>query len=125
MKKSILFLIWGFLFYPLLFVSAQEKIIKNDDAILKETLFNANKSKIINYSLKQFDELFFEFFEKRANPDLILTKEEFYGYTVKIAIFSDRLAKLYPKEKELAKKNKDKWLAESYEDYLLTKQTIK
>ncbi len=79
----------------------------------------------MNFSLKDFDKLFFEFFDKKANDNLVLTKEEFYTYTVKIAIFSDRLAALYPKEKEVAAESKKKWFAESYEDYLLSKQNQK
>jgi hypothetical protein len=50
-----------------------------------------------------------------------LSKEEFYNYTIKIAAFSDRLAKLYPKEKEVAEASKKKWFMESYEDYLFRK----
>jgi hypothetical protein len=100
---------------------AQEKKVNTADALLKENIYNENKKKITNYSLKEFDTLFFEFFEKKSNPDIVLTKEEFYTYTIKIALFSDRLAVLYPKEKETATKNKEKWFAENYEDYLLTK----
>jgi len=75
--------------------------------------------------LKEFYTLFFEFFEKKSNPDIVLIKEEFYTYTIHIALLSDRLAVLYPKEKETATKNKEKWFAENYEDYLLTKNPSK
>ena len=122
MKKIILAL---FFMLFLNFLCAQEKKVNSTDALLKETIFIENKKKVANYSLKEFDALFFEFFEKKSNPDIVLTKEEFYTYTIKIAIFSDRLAILYPKEKETAKKNKEKWLAENYEDYLLTKESSK
>jgi hypothetical protein len=118
MKKTILILTFT-LFVNLLY--AQEKKVNTADALLKENIYNENKKKITNYSLKEFDTLFFEFFEKKSNPDIVLTKEEFYTYTIKIALFSDRLAVLYPKEKETAAKNKEKWFAENYEDYLLTK----
>lgn len=97
----------------------------NNDAAIKDSLYNANKRKVLNYSLKEFDALFLEFFEKKRNPDLILSKEEFYDYTVKIALFSDRLAKLYPKEKEVAAENKKKWLSETYQDYLISKPSTK
>ena len=64
-----------------------------------------------------------EFHQKiGSNTKEVLTKEEFYTYTVKIAIFSERFAKLYPKEKEEAMKNKEVWLNKSYEDYLKKKQ---
>ncbi|MFV5699663.1 hypothetical protein ACM55H_14950 [Flavobacterium sp. ZT3R17] len=106
-------------------LQAQEKKVNTADALLKETLYNANKVKVLNFSLKQFDALFFEFFDKKTNPNLVLTKEEFYKYTIQIAIFSDRLAALYPDQKEIASENKKKWFAETYEDYLLSKATQK
>ena len=106
-------------------LQAQEKTVNTSDVLLKEALYNANKVKVSNFSLKEFDALFFEFFDKKSNPNLVLTKEEFYKYTIQIAIFSDRLAALYPNQKEIAAKNKKKWFAETYEDYLLSKATQK
>ena len=106
-------------------IKAQEIKVSSNDAILKERIYQKNKKKVSNYSMKQFDALFFEFFDKKANADLILTKQEFYEYTIQIAIFSDRLASLYPEEKEIAEKSKKKWFAESYEDYLLSKKSQK
>ncbi|MGO4904764.1 hypothetical protein [Flavobacterium sp. W20_MBD1_R3] len=64
---------------------------------------------------------FFEFFDKKSDVDVVLTKEEFYKYTIQIAAFSDRLAALYPNQKEIATANKKRWFAENYEDYLLYK----
>jgi hypothetical protein len=104
-------------------VFAQEVKANSADDVLKETIYNANKTKVLNYSMKDFEKLFFEFNDKKYDQNILLTKEEFYTYTVKIAIFSDRLATLYPKEKEVAAASKKKWLSESYEDYLLSKQT--
>ncbi|MBC5840849.1 MAG: hypothetical protein K2Y30_00085 [Flavobacteriaceae bacterium] len=104
---------------------AQKLKSKSADAELKEQIYNANKKIVINYSMKDFDALFFEFSDKKSDPNIILTKEEFYNYTIKIAAFSDRLAKLYPKEKEVAEASKKKWFAESYEDYLLSKASQK
>jgi hypothetical protein len=121
--KKIIFTLSIMLFLNLL--CAQDKKVNTADSLLKETIYNENKKKVANYSLKEFDALFFEFFEKKSNPDIVLTKEEFYTYTIKIAIFSDRLAVLYPKEKETAKNNKEKWFAENYQDYLLTKESSK
>lgn len=111
------------LFLNLLY--AQDKKINSADALLKESLYNENKKKVSNFSLKEFDAIFFEFFEKKTNPNILLTKEEFYKYTIQIAIFSDRLAILYPKQKEIAAKNKEKWFAENYEDYVLSKESLK
>lgn len=116
MKKCIVYIM---LFFGSV-VIAQEK---TEDQLLKDSLYLKYKSEVINYSLKQFDELFMEFHQKTgANNKEILSKEEFYKYTVKIAIFSERFAKLYPKEKEEALKNKEEWLSKTYEDYLKKKQ---
>ena len=106
-------------------VLAQEVKANSADDVLKETIYKANKTKVLNYSLKDFEKLFFEFNDKKFDQNVLLSKEEFYTYTVKIAIFSDRLATLYPKEKEVAEASKKKWLSESYEDYLLSKPTQK
>jgi hypothetical protein len=53
---------------------------------IKEIIYNENRVKVLNYSLKEFD-FFFEFFDKKSNPSLLLTKQEFYTYTIQIAIF--------------------------------------
>jgi phosphatidate phosphatase PAH1 len=106
-------------------VNAQEKIVNSNDLLLKETIYKENRAKVLNFSLKEFDRLFFEFFDKKSNSNIVLTKEEFYQYTIKIAIFSDRLAALYPDQKEIAAVNKKKWFAENYEDYLLSKASQK
>jgi len=106
-------------------LNAQEIKVADKDMSLKETIYNENKVKVLNYSLKEFDALFFEFFDKKLDASLLLTKEEFYTYTVQIAIFSDRLAALYPDQKEIAATNKKKWFAEAYEDYLVLKASQK
>jgi len=104
---------------------AQEKMQKSTDDILKDSIYGANKAKVLNYTMKDFEKLFFEFNDKKFDSNVVLTKKEFYTYTVKIATFSDRLAALYPKEKEVAAESKKKWLSESYEDYLLSKPSQK
>ncbi|SHM03528.1 hypothetical protein [Flavobacterium xinjiangense] len=104
---------------------AQEKKTGSNDDLLKDSLYAVNKVKVLNYSLKQFDQLFFEFFDKKSDSQLVLTKSEFYNYTVQIAVFSDRLAALYPEQKQIAAENKKKWFAESYQDYLLSKASAK
>ena len=115
------------LFFTLSFwsVNAQEKTLRGNDMLLKETIYNENRVKVLNFSLKDFDALFFEFFDRKSNPNLVLTKEEFYSYTIQIATFSDRLAALYPDQKEIAAESKKKWFAENYEDYLLSKASQK
>jgi hypothetical protein len=90
---------------------------------LKEIIYKENRAKVLNFSMKDFDRVFFEFSDKKATANLVLTKEAFYKYTIQIAAFSDRLGVLYPDQKEMAEASKKKWFAESYEDYLLSKQS--
>jgi 3-methyladenine DNA glycosylase Tag len=104
---------------------AQGRKANNADNLLKDSIYNANKTKVLNYSMGDFEKLFFEFNDKKFDQNILLTKEQFYTYTVKIATFSDRLAALYPQEEEVAAESKKKWLSESFEDYLLSKQTRK
>jgi hypothetical protein len=116
MKKCFAYL---FLFFSCVLVAQEDK----QSQILKDSLYSLYKPEVINYSLKQFDELFMEFHQKTgSNNNEILSKKVFYTYTVKIAIFSERFAKLYPKEKEDAIKNKEEWLNKTYEAYLKKKQ---
>ncbi len=126
MRKNILiigFTLFFNVFYGALY--AQDKIVKTEDSLLKDSIYYSVKKKVSNFSMKEFDNLFFEFNNKKFSRDLIMTKGEFYNYTIQIAAFSDRLAKLYPKEKEVATANKEKWFAESYQDYLHSKESRK
>ncbi|WP_343696486.1 hypothetical protein [Flavobacterium sp.] len=104
---------------------AQSKKIPIDDQLLQDSIYKSNKKKIMNFSMKEFDSLFFEFFSRKNDPEILLSKTDFYNYTVQIAAFSDRLEKLYPDQKEVAKQNKEHWLSESYEDYLEYKESQK
>lgn len=123
-----IYLIIGSLFFFNIFfgtLHAQVKIANAEDSLLKDSIYTANKKKVSNFSLKEFDQLFFEFSNKKGRPDLLLTKKEFYNYTIQIGAFSDRLAVLYPEQKEVAAANKKKWFDESYQDYLLSKASNK
>ena len=106
-------------------VYAQVKKLSIDDQLLQDSIYKSNKKKVLNFSIKEFDELFFEYFNRKNDPNITLTKTEFYNYTVQIATFSDRLAHLYPDQKEVAATNKEKWLSESYEEYLQYKASQK
>ncbi|WP_394776361.1 hypothetical protein [Flavobacterium sp.] len=97
---------------------AQVKKLYIDDQLLQDSIYKSNKKKVLNFSMKEFDTLFFEYFKRKNDANVVLTKKDFYTYTVQIATFSDRLSTLYPEEKEVAAQNKEKWLSESYEDYL-------
>lgn len=107
------------------FAYAQVKKLSVDDQLLQDSIYKSNKKKVLNFSMKEFDELFFEYFNRKNDPNITLTKTEFYNYTVQIATFSDRLAHLYPDQKEIAATNKEKWLSESYEEYLQYKASQK
>ena len=121
--KLILFL---FLIFPISnAMYAQSKKLSIYDQLLQDSIYKSNKKKVLNFSMKEFDALFFEFFTTKNDANVVLTKTEFYKYTVQIATFSDRLAKLYPEQKEVAAKNKEQWLSESYEDYLQFKASQK
>ncbi|MBO9583320.1 MAG: hypothetical protein J7574_04095 [Flavobacterium sp.] len=124
--RILIKIIFALLFFSVFEGSyAQPKKLSTDDRILQDSLYKSNKKKVLNFSMKEFDALFFDFFSKKNNPDIVLTKTEFYNYTVQIAAFSDRLAKLYPNQKEIAEKNKENWLSENYEDYLEYKASQK
>ena len=104
---------------------AQIKKLAVDDQLIQDSIYKSNNKKVLNFSIKEFDELFFEYFNRKNDPNITLTKTEFYNYTVQIATFSDRLAHLYPDQKEIAATNKEKWLSESYEEYLQYKASQK
>ena len=115
-----------FLIFPINAITyAQVKKLSVDDQLLQDSLYKSNKKKVLNFSMKEFDALFFEYFNRKNDPNSTLTKTEFYTYTVQIATFSDRLAHLYPDQKEIAATNKKKWLSESYEEYLQYKASQK
>lgn len=118
MRPYLQFILFLSLIFSINTACAQTKKLSVDDQLLQDSIYKSNKKKILNFSMKEFDILFFEFFTRKNDPDVLLTKTEFYNYTVQIATFSDRLAKLYPDQKEVARQNKEQWLSERYEDYL-------
>jgi hypothetical protein len=104
---------------------AQVKKLSVDDQLLQDSIYKSNKKKVLNFSMKEFDALFFEYFNRKNDPNVVLSRKDFYNYTVQIATFSDRLSSLYPDQKEVAAQNKEQWLSESYEDYLQYKASHK
>jgi hypothetical protein len=105
-------------------VNAQNSAKSSDD-FLKETIYTKHKQEVLNYSLKDFDVLFLDFLAKQNNPKVTLTKEQFYNYTMKIAIFSERQAKLFKSKKAEAQANTEDWKSRTYEDYLAQKTNKK
>lgn len=114
------FTILFFTFSNLVF--CQEKTNTLVDGQLKESLYNKYKKEVLAYDKKQFDALFFEFFSKQSDKKIILTKEEFYTYTVKIAIYSEKLGLLYKEQKEESLVAKQDWLEKNYQEYLDSKK---
>lgn len=115
------------LFYLLLFCStstifAQEKKSNDPDMQIKETLYAKYKNEVRAFDRRDFDDLFFEYFQKQGDSKLTLTKEEFYTYTIKIAIYSEKLGLLYKDKKEEAQQAKEDWFSKSYAEYLSTKK---
>lgn len=116
------------LFIALLFLAvagsafAQQQPASTEDAPLKEELYKKFKREVRAYDKNDFDALFFEFFKKQKDKTLTLTKEEFYSYTIKIAIYSEKLGLLYKDQKADADKTKQEWYDRSYSEYLNSKK---
>ncbi len=100
----------------------QEQVPKNSDSELKEALYKKYKSQAQGYDKKAFDVLFLDFFRKQKDEKVTLTKEEFYGYTIKIAAYSEKLGLLYKDQKEASQQTKQVWFDKNYSDYLLSKK---
>ena len=116
MLLSLIFLIAA------LNMAAQEKTISGEDQLLKEELYKKYKKEVQHYDKNDFDTLFFEFFKKQKDKSVTLTKEEFYTYTIKIAIYSEKLGLLYKDQKESSQKTKQEWFDKNYNDYLNSKK---
>jgi hypothetical protein len=101
---------------------AQESKINNPDADLQQAYYKKYKNEVRAYDRRKFDDLFFEYMDKQNNKDIILTKEEFYSYTIKIAIYSEKLGLLYKDKKDEAQKAKQDWFDKNYADYLNSKK---
>lgn len=99
---------------------SQEKTA-DPDAEIKEMLYNKYKKEVRSYDKKDFDDLFMSFFESQ-NGEKVLTKEEFYTYTIKIALYSEKLGLLYKSQKAESDQAKKEWYDKSYQDYLNSKK---
>lgn len=91
------------------------------DIVIKEPLYTKYLKEVISFDKKDFDTLFFEFFQKQSDSKITLTKEEYYTYTIKIAIYSVKLGLLYKDQKEESDKAKQERLNKSYAEYLKSK----
>lgn len=123
MKKYIQYSIFYFLLFGLsATVFCQEKKLNPVDGQQKETLYLKYKKEVQAYSKKDYDALFFEFFQKKNDSNITLTKEEYYTYTIKIAIYAEKLGLLYKDQKAEAEKTKQQWFDKNYQDYLNSKK---
>jgi D-lyxose ketol-isomerase len=122
MRKIIQLASYFLLFLTINFsVYAQETKQNDPDNTLKEALYAKYKREVMAFDRNDFDKLFFEFFQIQGDSK-ILTKEEYYSYTIKIAIYSEKQGVLYKDKKEEAKKTKQEWFDKSYQDYLNSKK---
>lgn len=123
MKKTIPIAVVTFLFwFATGTVWAQEKPVNTTDAQLKEELYKKYKKEVQSYDKNKFDALFFDFFKKQKDKSITLTQEEFYTYTIKIAIYSEKLGLLYKDQKEESQRTKKEWFDKNYSDYLNSKK---
>ncbi len=113
-------------FFSLIFCATsqsfgQQTASVDSDIAIKETLYTKYKKEVLSFDKKDFDALFFEFFQKQSDSKITLTKEEYYTYTIKIAIYSEKLGLLYKDQKEESDKTKQEWFNKSYAEYLKSK----
>ena len=121
MSKIVQFFIITFIFnYNI--VIAQEKVSNDPDKVYKEVLAKKVRFQTLNFNKKQYDSLFFDYLKKSNNLNLILTKEEYYNFTVRIGVYAEKLGLLYKNEKANALKTKQEWMDKKYTDYLNSKQ---
>ena len=118
---SIPFFIFLFLMATSI-VFAQEKATSDPDTTVKNELYKKLKREVQRYDKNDFDALFLEFFSKQHDQSLTLTQEEFYTYTIKIAIYSEKLGLLYKDQKAASQITKQEWFDKSYSDYLNSKK---
>ncbi len=101
---------------------AQDKNPIAEDASQKESIYHKYKKEVLAFNKKDFDTLFFEFFQKQNDANITLTKEEYYTYTIKIAIYSEKYGMLYKNKKAEAQQTKKEWFDKKYSDYLEPKK---
>lgn len=122
MKKVFHIVVFMLLLLLSSFGFGQEKVSNDPDFLLKETLYKKYKKEIQAYDKKEFEELFFEYFQKHNDKSLTLTKEEYYTFTIKIAAYSERLGLLYKEQNEESQRTKQVWFEKRYSDYLVFKK---
>ena len=122
--KKLIKLVFLFLAFSFANVNAFAQVNKYSDVDnqYKESLYKIYKREVLAYNKKNFDDLFFEFFTKQNDNSITLTEEQFYTYTIKIAIYSEKLGLLYKNQKVESEKAKQEWFDKNYQDYLNAKK---
>lgn len=121
MEKKIQRLLFAVLFFASTLVYGQSKPTDPDMSI-KNSFYKKFKREVLSYSHKEYDALFFDFLSKSNDSKSLLTKEEYYTYTIKIAIYSEKLGLLYKNKKDEANTTKQEWFDKNYSDYLTSKK---
>lgn len=123
MRKIIQIVFFSLLFFCCTTAAfAQEKTTNDPDIKIKEALYSKYRNEVLAFNRRDFDNLFVEFFRKQNDQKITLTKEEFYTYTIKIAIYSEKLGLLYKERKAESQETKQQWFSRSYSDYLNLKK---
>jgi hypothetical protein len=123
MKKTVTKIIYFLLLIGSISAAfSQDKNTEAIDGAIKENIYHKYKKVVWAFDKKDFDALFFKFFQKQNDTNVMLTKEEFYSYTIKIAIYSEKYGMLYKDHKEEAQQTKKEWFDKKYSDYLESKK---
>lgn len=119
-KKIFLVLLFQFLLSLNLSSFAQTMPNADADKTIKDQLYKKYRREVLAFDRKKYDDLFFEYIRK-TSESTILTKEQYYTYTIKISIYAEKLGLLYRDQKEESLKTKQVWYDKSYSDYLKSK----
>ncbi|POS02639.1 hypothetical protein Q361_103154 [Flavobacterium croceum DSM 17960] len=119
-KKIFLVLLFQFLLSLNLSSFAQTMPNADADKTIKDQLYKKYRREVLAFDRKKYDDLFFEYIRK-TGESTILTKEQYYTYTIKISIYAEKLGLLYRDQKEESLKTKQVWYDKSYSDYLKSK----
>ena len=122
MKKRIHNILFLLLLTSCFTFFGQQKESNDPDIDIKNEYYSKYRKPVLAFSHKDYDEMFFEFLTKTNDTKKLLTKPEFYTYTIKIAIYSEKLGFLYKDQKEIANKTKQEWFDKMYSDYVNSKK---
>jgi glycosylphosphatidylinositol transamidase (GPIT) subunit GPI8 len=115
LRILFIFLLIGFEF------NAQNQNPTMKDNALKEQMYLKYKKEVQHFDKNDFDALFLDFFQKVKNKNLTLSKEEYYSYTIKIAIYSEKQGLLYREKRKESEVTKKEWFEKDYTEYLKNK----